>query len=266
MIRRLRALAIFLVAACGTGAMAQGLSGRDAPAHVPQTAQERAASYAQLASLPPLEGVWETDWSTVTRLRATERDAPLTAEARAAYDAFQAAKERGENLQTEGANCRPVGLPGSMRYPYPIEIIYSPGKVNVIIETHSQVRQIHTDGRAVSDDFDLLFNGTSAGRWEGETLVVETVGLTPLVSLMEGISPTEQTRVTERFYLESPGRMIIDTTLTDPALFTEPFTTRVAYTLRPDWELREYVCQENNRDAADELGRPSMDLGFDALD
>lgn len=60
--------------------------------------------------------------------------------------------------------------------------------------------------------------------------------------------------------------MLIETTITDPALFTEPFVTELAYNLEPDWELREYVCQENNRDAADEEGRPSMDLGFDEID
>lgn len=241
-----------------------GAPGWSAGAQAPETAgQDRLAQYVVLAELPPLEGVWQPDWSMVTRLRAAEAAAPLTPEARERLETFQAAKERGENLQTEGANCMPVGVPNAMRYPYPVEFIYSPGVVNIVIETHSQVRRIHTDGRALPDDPDLLFNGTSIGRWEGEALVVETIGLSPQISLIEGIHPTENTRIEERIYLESPERMMIETTITDPALFTEPFKTELAYGLERDWELREYICQENNRDAADEQGRPSMDLGFD---
>ncbi len=238
-----------------TGAVAQ------APSEV-----DRAAEYAALAQLPPMEGVWQPDWGMVTRLRTAEAQAPLTPEARAAMDAFDAAKERGENLQTEGANCMPVGLPGAMRYPYPVEIIYSPRKVSIVIETHSQVRTIHTDGRQAPEDPDLFYNGTSIGHWDGDTLVVDTIGLTDRIQLLEGVHPTPQTRIQERFHLENPQRLMVETTITDPALFTRPFTTELAYTLEPDWEIREYVCQENNRDAADEQGRPSMDLGFDSLD
>ena len=227
---------------------------------------DRQAAYAAIARLPAFEGVWQPDWSAITRLRAAEGAAPLTARARAAIEAFNAAKADGENLQTEGANCRPTGMPGVMRYPYPIEFIYSPGKVNIVIETHSQLRQIFTDGRTLPTEPDYLFNGNSIGHWEGETLVVDTIGFSPLISLLSGLHPTPQTVMKERIHLENPEKMVIETTITDPELFTEPFTTTVSYRLEPDWDLREYICQENNRDAADEDGRPSMNLGFDELD
>lgn len=223
------------------------------------------SAYDALARLPRFEGVWQADRASVTRLRATEADAPFTSQARARRDAFMQARENGENLQTEGANCMPVGLPGSMRYPYPIEIIYSPHKVNIVIETHSQLRQIFTDGRSQPLDPDPLFNGNSIGRWDGDALTIETVGLTSQISLMEGIHPTADTRIDERMWLDGADRLMLQTTITDPALFTTPYTTVMTYRLEPDWTLREYVCQENNRDAADEDGRPSMDLGFDDL-
>tara|TARA_A100001391_G_scaffold7621_8_gene5035 strand:- start:52596 stop:53366 length:771 start_codon:yes stop_codon:yes gene_type:complete len=226
----------------------------------------REAAYAEIARLPAFEGVWQPDWPAIAQLRAAEGAAPLTEQAREAIDAFNAAKASGENLQTEGANCMPTGMPGVMRYPYPIEFIYSPGKVNIVIETHSQLRQIFTDGRDLPADPDFLFNGNSIGHWEGETLVVDTIGFSPLISLLSGLHPTPQTTMHERIYLENPEKLVIDTTITDPALFTEPFTTTVSYRLEPDWDLREYICQENNRDAADEDGRPSMNLGFDELD
>jgi len=246
-------LAILAAALCSGCALAQGTTG----------AADRASAYAAIAKLPAFEGVWQADRGSVTRLRAAEGQAPLTPKARATLDTFNAAKAHGANTQTEGANCMPAGMPGVMRYPYPIEIIYSPGKVNFVIETYSQVRTIHTDGRPVPKDPDLFFNGTSVGHWEGATLIIDTVGLSPQISLLAGIHPTEATRINERIHLDGPDKLVIETTITDPALFTAPFTTAMTYKLERDWEIREYICQENNRDAADAEGRPSMDLGLD---
>lgn len=246
-------LAILAAALCPGSALAQGAA----------PAADRAAAYGAIAQLPAFEGVWQADRGSVTKLRAAEGQAPLTPKARATLDAFNAAKASGANTQHEGANCMPVGMPGVMRYPYPIEFIYSPGKVNIVIETHSQVRAIHTDGRALPEDPDALYNGSSVGRWDGATLVVDTVGLSPQISILEGLHPTENTRISERIHLDGPNRLVIDTTITDPALFTAPFVTTMGYKLEPDWEIREYICQENNRDAADAEGRPSMSLGLD---
>jgi hypothetical protein len=101
------------------------------------------------------------------------------------------------------------------------------------------------------------------GRWEGDTLVIDTIGISPMVSLIPGLPATETTRFRERITRVAPDRMVDEITLTDPALFAEPYVMVQAYTLEPDWEMREYVCQENNRDAADAEGRPTMDLGED---
>jgi hypothetical protein len=174
---------------------------------------------------------------------------------------FEAAKARGENLQTEGANCVPSGMPGIMRLPYPIEFVYSPGRVNILIETYSEIRRIYVDGRALPEDPDPAFNGHSVGRWDGDTLVVQTIGLSPQVSLVPGLKATEKTRIDERITRVAADRLVDEITITDPDLFAEPYVMTQTYTLQPDWEIREYVCEENNRDAADELGRPTMDLG-----
>jgi hypothetical protein len=152
-------------------------------------------------------------------------------------------------------------MPGIMRLPYPIEFVYSPGRVNVLIETFSEIRRIYVDGRPLPEDPDPAFNGHSVGRWEGDTLVVQTIGISPMVSLVAGLHATARTRIEERLTRVSPERLIDEMTLTDPDLFAEPYVMTQAYTLQPDWEMREYVCEENNRDAADELGRPSIDLG-----
>ena len=221
----------------------------------------RAADYAEVLQWPDWSGVWSPGVGTGSRTTATPPT--LTPAGQALVDAFEAGKEEGRNLQTQAANCVPSGMPGIMRLPYPIEFTYSPGRVNILIETYSQVRRIYVDGRALPEDPDPAFNGHSVGRWEGDTLVVETIGVHPMVTVVPGIHATENTRFVERITRVAPDRLVDEITLTDPALFAEPYVMTQAYRLQPDWEMREYICQENNRDGADAEGRPLMDLGID---
>src|SRR5690554_1423171 len=226
----------------------------------------RAADYAEVMQWPDWSGVWSPGVSAASRTTATPPK--LTPQAQALVDEFEAGKARGENLQTQAANCVPNGMPGIMRLPYPLEFVFSPRRVNILIETYSQVRRIYVDGRPLPEDPDPFFNGHSVGHWEGDTLVVDTVGISPLVSVIPGLHATETTRFRERITRVAPDRLVDEITIIDPALFAEPYVMVQAYTLQPDWEMREYVCQENNRDGADEQGRPSMDLGdpFEGLD
>jgi hypothetical protein len=232
-----------------------GLSGAGAVDTKPATAAE----YTALAQLPDWTGAWQPDWSQLYGPRGgpTPKLTPAAAKVEAAYKASQA---KGENTQTEAANCVPPGMPQIMRMPYPIEFLFNPGRVTIAAETYSQVRRIYTDGRPLPEDPDPAFNGWSVGKWEGDTLVVDTIGLNPNTSLAAGIHPTEQTRIRETFHLEKPDLMLVTTTITDPAVFAEPHVLKQAYARKRDWQIREYVCQENNRDAADELGRPSMNI------
>jgi hypothetical protein len=221
----------------------------------------RAAAYAEVTQWPDWSGVWSPGIGAGSRTTATPPK--LTPEAQRQLAEFEAGKAEGRNLQTQAANCVPNGMPGIMRLPYPIEFVYSPGRVNILIETYSEIRRVYVDGRALPEDPDPFFNGHSVGRWEGDTLVVETVGISPLVSVIPGLNATEQTRFRERITRVAPDRLVDEITITDPTLFAEPYVMVQNYTLQPDWEMREYVCQENNRDAADAEGRPSMDLGED---
>lgn len=237
----------------------------------PAMASAAPMSYADLARLPDWSGVWQPDWSMLFPARsgangnAGQRLAPkpaLTpAAAKAAAD-YEAAKAKGENLQGTQANCVPPGLPGIMREPYPIEFIYSPDRVSIITETFSQVRRVYTDGRKLPDDPDPQFNGSSIGHWEGDTLVVDTIGFSPEIEILPGVHPSEQMHIQERIRLEKPGVIMDDFTITDPAVFTQPYLLKQAWIRKPGWVMREYICQENNRDAADPFGRPSLDLSM----
>jgi hypothetical protein len=228
-----------------------------APATDP-AADAATARWAALAKLPDWSGVWEIDWRN-TRGSPPRPAMKLTPEYQAQLDAYRKAQSRGENLQTEGANCVPPGLPGIMSQPYPIEFLFQPDKVVLLTEAYMLYRHLWTDGRPHPEDPDLTFHGHSTARWEGDTLVVDSVGFAAQNRLAPGIGHSDKLRIIERIRKVSPEWLEIETTLDDPAVFTEPYTSTTSYRHLDD-ELREYVCLENNRDGADEKGRPSMSL------
>jgi hypothetical protein len=178
--------------------------------------------------------------------------------AKAKEMAATAAGARAEDAQT--ANCLPPGLPAIMGQPYPIELLMTPGMVTVVIEAYTQVRHIYTDGRPIPEDPDPSFNGTSIGRWEGDTLVVDSVGFEPVA---RGINfPwSEKMKITERLHLSDPDTLNIETTITDPLALTQPYPlgNRVFKRHRA-WTIAEYVCEENNRNFVDPSGKAGINL------
>ena len=246
---------IAVLALAGLGA-ASGLA-QDAP--VP-----RADGYAELERLPDWSGVWNPDWSLLFGGGAGGPPAQprLTPAAQARLDAFRARQAAEGVDQTAQIKCIPPGMPGIMRQPYPMELLFTPGRVTLFAETYSQARRIYTDGRPLPDDPDFLFNGSSVGRWDGDTLHVETVGFSPVTAISPGIPHGEAMRIMERIWLEGPDVLMFETTITDPDVLTEPYVQRMAYRRQPGWEIREYVCEENNRLTAGE-GGANIDLGLD---
>ena len=104
-----------------------------------------------------------------------------------------------------------------------MEFLLTPGKVTIVIEAYTQVRHIYTDGRPLPEDPDLKFHGTSVGRWEGNALVVDTIGFSPLTDLAANVPHGEKMRIRERFTLTGPDTMSIETTVTDPDVLTAPY-------------------------------------------
>jgi hypothetical protein len=154
----------------------------------------------------------------------------------------------------------PPGLPAIMGQPYPIEFIMTPGKVTLVIEAYTQVRHIYTDGRPIPTDPDPNFYGTSVGHWDGDTLIVDTVGF---AQVPRGINfpYSDKMRIQERFHLSDPDTMTIETTVTDPEALTMPYTM-ASRTLRRhrSWTIAEYVCEENNRNFVDAEGKAGVRL------
>ena len=242
------ATAILTITALDGTAVAQ-TPGRTAPT---------ATDWAALAKLPDFSGVWEISMGGGGggRGRGLPQGPSLTPEAAARRKQLQSLGR--EDSQT--ANCLPPGMPGIMGQPYPMEFLLTPGKVTIVIEAYMQVRHIYTDGRPLPEDPDPKFHGTSIGRWEGDTLVVDTIGFSPLTELASNVPHGGKMRILERFRLTGPDTMSIETTITDPDVLTAPYTTTRVLGRHRSWTIAEYVCQENNRNFVDEKGKAGINL------
>jgi hypothetical protein len=231
-----------------------------APAKPPEDPAVVAATqkWAALAKLPDWSGVWEVDWRNA-RKSPPRPKMNLTPEWQKKADAYVKAQAKGENLQGDVANCVPPGLPGMMTQPYPIEYLYQPDKVVILTEAYMQFRHVWTDGRAHPEDPDPAFNGHSIGHWDGDTLVVDTVGLNPHNPLAPGVGHSDKLHIVEKIHRVDKDWLEVETTLTDPEVLAEPYTSTTSYRHLND-ELREYVCVENNHDSADAKGRPGVKL------
>ncbi len=215
-------------------------------------------TWASIAKLPDWSGIWELDWMhNRSLMHATPPD--LTPEWQAKYNTYLADQKKGEDLQGSSANCFPVGMPQIMTQPYPIEFLFTPGKVTMIIEAYHEWRQVFTDGRKHSSDPDPLFQGESIGHWEGKgpgaTLVVDTISFAPTNQIGPGIGHGDQLHIVERIRRLDAKYMEITTTITDPKVLQKPWTQVRTYRKDPG-DLHEYECEQNNRDSADAEGRP----------
>jgi hypothetical protein len=153
--------------------------------------------------------------------------------------------------QPPPALCAPPSTPFVDSLPAPYKIVQTPGLTLMLFEPDTFFRQIFTDGRKHPDDPQPSWLGYSIGRWEGDTLVVDTVGLNEQGPLdVFGHPHSDAMRVTERFHRRDFGHMDIQITIDDPKTYTKPFTYKVSQRLRPDTDLIESFCIENEKDLA----------------
>ena len=214
-------------------------------------------SYAALDKLPDWRGLW---MPAIGRVGGTQPQ--LIGEALKTWDAHQArlkANPRYEVPETTD-NCEPDGMPSLMTFPYNLEFLFTPGKVTIIQEALMQVRRIFTDGRPLParDVLDPNYFGYSVGRWEGETLVVTTIGTRPGQRLgIAGIVNSDRLTITERIYLDPKDRNLLhlDFTFEDPKVLAEPWQRTHTFRRDRTWEQIEYICVQNNRHLIDAQGQ-----------
>jgi hypothetical protein len=161
-----------------------------------------------------------------------------------------AKKRRVEQGLDPNVHCMPRDAPRIWTDDYYKRIFMVPGRMIILTERNMQYRQIMLDGRALPKDPNPTWNGYSTGRWEGDTLVVETSGFRDDLWLDASGNPlTEQGRMIERIRRPTYGNLEVEITINDPKAYTAPWTVKINQPLVVDSELIDYYCLENERDS-----------------
>ena len=201
---------------------------------------------------PDLSGIWSThDGKYLNNLAADLADVPFQPWAAAVFKQRQ--EENGKGRPSE--RCLPHGVTDFDALPLPRKIVQMPGTIVILFETYNQYRQIFTDGRPLPKDPQPTWLGYSSGKWEGDTLVVETGGFNDVTWLDDGGHPhTGALHLTERFRRRDFGHIDLVITVDDPKAYTKPWNANLQLDLLADTELIEFIC-ENEKDFTHLVGK-----------
>lgn len=255
---RTAAVATSLLALAVTAVLAQDgakppatpVAAKKAPAVVnpPPTSKD----WADIAKLP--------DWSGVWNPKVTDQDAQVKTNMPAWKPKFKAvvdhqiAEEKAGRPAPIVVSCLPQGMPAWMLISHnAMEFLFTPGRVTMLGESDgNRLRRIYTDGRGHPNDGELSFHGHSTGKWEGDTLVVETVNIKPqtmfAMSEAVGVPNNGDVKVIERIRLAKPDEMHFDIEIDAPHVLEKPYkTTRIWFRQRArKFDIAEGVCLEGN--------------------
>jgi hypothetical protein len=192
---------------------------------------------------PDLSGVWQRpfvlDMTTSGPNQQGEPNLPYTEWAKA-------------HLIEEfdySAHCLPLGYTRGINSPMPVEFVQRIDRLVILYEMNNTFHVVYTDGREHPKDLEPTWFGHSIGKWEGDSLVVDTVGFNDKTRVDTAGHPhTEALHVVERFQRTDATHMSYAVTISDPGAYTKPWKNTRTFTLRPDWELMEYSCEENNKE------------------
>jgi hypothetical protein len=156
---------------------------------------------------------------------------------------------------------------------FPLQLLEAPDQIVILRESSGMPRRIYMDGRGHPEDLEPSWMGHSIGRWDGETLVVDTVGLNGLARAMNGVGSnarvseddakprmpsSDKLHLVERMKLVANGELLEDELdIADPKTYTEPVILKHYFQRRPDIDMLEYYCNENPRDDTVVSGQPS---------
>jgi hypothetical protein len=249
-------------------------------AGVPRTAEGKpdltAAAPRTADGKPDLSGVWQHTEPAGTPARAPGPRDNVVSSCDSARDQFcniaaghkdglpfqpWAAELRRQRVvenskDNPDSHCLPLGVMQFHTHPYPRKMIQTPGVIVILNEANGGVRQIFTDGRPSPKDPQPWWYGYSVGRWEGDTLVVESAGFRDLGWLdFQGSPLTESGKLTERFRRLDYGHLEIEVTVDDPKAYTKPWTIKLNQHIVLDTDLLEYVCLEGERDVTHMVGK-----------
>ncbi len=198
---------------------------------------------------PDFSGVWNAPTGYLRNLsKDIKDDVPFQPWAKTLYDERAAGVHWREEPD---ANCLPQGVPKVLLAPAPWRMVQTPQRIFFVHEAFNLWWQVFMDGREYvsSEDVTPTWHGHSTGKWDGDTLVVDSRGFNGKVWLDQlGKPSTEALHVTTRFRRKDFGHMDIQMTIDDPKAYTRPWTVTVEVSLMPNSELMEFICLENERD------------------
>ena len=195
---------------------------------------------------PDLSGVYNSSSFNFGGVAVRGQNDPITATLKPGAEKFKVV--RGPTDAGLYSTCSPTGVPGAYFVPYQWEIVQGRDRVVILYEYPHLFRVIPIDGTPHPADPDSTWMGDSVGRWEGDTLVVDTVGFNDKTELPGGYKHTEALHVVERFHRIDFGNLDYQATIEDPNVFEKPWTISRGFPLRTDLtKVDEFIC-ENNKD------------------
>jgi hypothetical protein len=219
-------------------------------------APERSAktnSPAAPSQAPDLSGVWRPHAPASARSYSgysfIKDEPPMTPWAAAKFHeakpTFGPRAVAVEDSNSPDYNCLPPGVPYIYFRPHPFEMIQAPGRVIMYFEYDHFVREVFMDGRPHPDGLEATWMGHSIGHYEGDTLVVDTIGFNDKTWLDRAGHPhSDQMHLVERFRRVNQDTLLDDLTIDDPKAYTKPWSAQLTFQLRPDWDIGEFICAE----------------------
>ncbi|HTR39269.1 MAG TPA: hypothetical protein VMH80_25510 [Bryobacteraceae bacterium] len=217
-----------------------------------------AAQDAKSGSVPDLSGVWNVKGSPATRYFSYTFSKDEPSMTPWAEERFKKNKPSFGPRSVEDSNdpvnpttvsalgCFPPGMPRMYLQPFPLEIIQTPGRVIEFFEFGHYVRQIWTDGRPHNTALGPTWLGDAIGKWDGDTLVVDTIGFNDKTWVDRGGHPhSDQLHLTERIHRVDHNTLTDEITIEDPVAYTKPWGGTMTFALHPKWSIGEMICEDN---------------------
>lgn len=258
----LRYLVAAAVVSVACASIASADSTADSSEH-PYPAAFPKGHYGALNALPDWGGIWYLNFGPPSGGRPERPD--LKGKYLKDYQHWVAeVKATHGNVPHYASYCQPPGMPGIMGVgQYPVEFLFTPGRVTMHFEAWMQWRNIFTDGRKHPDpdDLDPTFYGNSIGQWEGGTLVVDTIGFKTVTQLGMGMEHSDQMHIIERIHLKKgdSNTLVDEMTVEDPLALAKPWHTTYTYRRSRTQQLLEFICEENNRNPVNAEGQTEFE-------